>query len=328
MSIHSLFIEGARFSLVAGVKHCDIQAGPFLDNSAEDSKSPLTLMFLRALNEHWIWQRRLRVFGHLFRAPTLDRLATLWMHKLGISGRQEVHLLRQLLRPGMNVLDVGANQGIYTLLLAGIVRPGSVFAFEPHPFLYQQLVSNVEANNAANVVCHQAAVSRSSGSLTLHPGNLNRGDNRIVTGPSNTPGKITVDSVSLDAKFAGQKIDFLKIDVQGWEAEALFGARRVLEENMDLVVMFELWPYGLLNAGTPSEVLLAFLRNLGFQLWQIRQGRLAFFDQKDLPDPTNVFSYRNLVAARNPLTVKHLLSQDPPDAYKEDPPDAYKEHAP
>jgi FkbM family methyltransferase len=264
-------------------------------------------MIPRTLNEHWMWKRRLRVFGHLFRAPTLDRLATLWMHKLGISGRQEVHLLRQLLRPGMNVLDVGANQGIYTLLLAGIVRPGRVFAFEPQPLLYQRLVLNVEANQAANVVCHQAAVSRSSGPLTLHPGTLNWGDNRIVAGPSNTPGKITVNSVSLDEKFAGQKIDLLKIDVQGWEAEALFGARRVLEENMDLVVMFELWPYGLLNAGSTSEVLLAFLRNLGFQLWRIRQGRLEIFDQEYLPDPTKQFSYCNLLGSRNPLLVKHLV---------------------
>jgi hypothetical protein len=75
-------------------------------------------MSIRTLNEHWIWKRQLRVFGHLFRAPTFDRLATLWMHKLGILGHEETDLLRQLLRPGMTILDVGANQGLYTLLVA------------------------------------------------------------------------------------------------------------------------------------------------------------------------------------------------------------------
>jgi FkbM family methyltransferase len=263
-------------------------------------------MFNRALNEHWIWKRRLRVFGHLFRAPTLDRLATLWMHKLGILGREETQILRRLLHPGMTVLDVGANQGLYTLLLADLVRPGPVFAFEPHPFLYQQLVSNVQANKVGNIVCHNLAVSGSSGRLTLQPGSLNWGDSRIATGAAPAPGQIKVDAISLDENFADRKVDFMKIDVQGWEA--LFGARRLLEENTDLVVMFELWPYGLLKAGSSPEVLLAFLRNLEFQLWQIRKGRLANFNQKDLPDPTKEFSYCNLVGTRNPLLVKHLVS--------------------
>ena len=46
------------------------------------------------------------------------------MHKLGILGRFEMQLLRELVCPGMTVVDVGANQGIYTLTLAGLARPG------------------------------------------------------------------------------------------------------------------------------------------------------------------------------------------------------------
>ena len=71
---------------------------------------------------------------------------------------------------------------------------------------------------------------------------------------------------------------------------------------------FELWPYGLLKAGSPAEELLAFLRDLRFQLWQMRKGRLDNFDHEDLPDPKNEFSYCNLVGTRNPLLVKHLVS--------------------
>lgn len=310
MSIISFSTEGSRFSLVSGAKNCDIQAGLTSELSAEGCGKTAGdhSMLIRALNEHWIWKRRLRVLGHHFRAPTLDRLVALWMHKLGILGRAETQILRRLLRPGMTVLDVGANQGLFTLLLANLVRPGRVFAFEPQPFLYQQLVSNVQANTLGNVVCHNLAVSSSSGRFALQPGKMNWGDSRIVTGAAPAPGQIKVDAVSLDENFADRKVDFLKIDVQGWEAEALFGARRVLAENMDLVVMFELWPYGLLKAGSSPEVLLAFLRHLEFQLWQIRRGRLTKFDQKDLPDPTKEFSYGNLVGTRNPLLIKHLVS--------------------
>ena len=265
-------------------------------------------MLYRTLNEHWIWKRRMRVLGHLFRAPTLDRLVTLWMHKLRILGLEETQILRRLLHPGMTVLDVGANQGLYTLLLANLVHPGPVFAFEPHPLLYQQLVSNVQANKVGNVVCHNLAVSSSSGWLTFQPGNMNWGDSRIVTGAAPVPGQIKVHAVSLDEHFADRKVDFLKIDIQGWEAEALFGARRLLEKNIDLVLMFELWPHGLSMAGSSPKVLLAFLRSLGFQLWRIRKGRLSNFSQEDFPFPAKKFSYTNLVGTRNPLLVKHLVS--------------------
>jgi FkbM family methyltransferase len=264
-------------------------------------------MFVRSLNEHWIWKRRVRVLGHLFRAPTLDRLAALWLHKLGLLGRGEIKFLRRFLRRGMTVIDIGANQGLYTLLLANLVSPGRVFAFEPQPCLYQQLVSNAQANRVGNLVCHNLAVSRTSGLLTLQPGSINWGDNRVVTGAVPTAGQIKVEAISLDEKFAHRKIDFLKVDVQGWEAEVFLGARRMLQDNQDLVVMFEIWPYGLLKAGSPPEVLLGFLRDLGLQIWQLRNGSLANFHQNDLPDPRKELSYCNLVGARNPLLVKHLV---------------------
>jgi hypothetical protein len=62
-----------------------------------------------------------------------------------------------------------------------------------------------------------------------------------------------------------------------------------------------------LKAGSQPRVLLAFLRDLGFQLWQIRKGHLANFERKDLPDPTKGFSYCNLVGTRNPLLLKRFV---------------------
>jgi FkbM family methyltransferase len=208
----------------------------------------------------------------------------------------------------MTILDVGANQGLYTLLLADLVRPGKVFAFEPQPILYQQLVSNVAVNKVDNVVCHNLAVSSSASRLTLRPGSMNWGDNRIVIGPASTPEQIEVNAVPLDDRFADQTVDFLKIDIQGWEAEALFGARRLLERNLNLIVMFELWPYGLLKAGSSAELLLGFLRTLGFHLWRIRRERLVNFELKDLPDRCKRLSYCNLVGTKNPLLVRHIVT--------------------
>jgi FkbM family methyltransferase len=264
-------------------------------------------MLLRTLNEHWLWQRKLRVFGHLLRAPSLDRLASLWLHKVGIIGKDETGILRHLVRKGMTVVDVGANQGLYTLLVASLARPGRVFAFEPEPLLYAQLVSNVRENHATNVTCSELAVSSSSRSLTLQSGRLNLGDNRIVLDQIQNSERVSVTASALDDLFPDERIDFLKMDIQGWEAEALAGAKKTLTRNHDLVIMFEFWPFGLLRAGAMPADVLAFLRELGFRLWRIKTGRLIELDAETLPDPAKELSYCNLVGARNLSLIKDLI---------------------
>jgi FkbM family methyltransferase len=319
-------------------------------------------MDYHALNRHWLWKRPVRVFGHRFQAPTLDRLASLWLHKLGILGRFEIRLLRRLVSTGMTVIDVGANQGIYTLLLADLARPGPVFAFEPEPMLYQQLVANVRENKTDNVVCHPIAISRSSGRLMLQPGKMHTGNNRIVqpsqsdgitlveadlpdiakasdfaqgyvrhdvaafhdvesesltrffdrarrslarmrrADPGTRPGQkgcsIEVTAASLDELFPHTRVDFLKMDVQGWEAEAFAGAKEVLQRNRDILLMFEFWPYGLRIAGTEPADLLMSLTRLGFSLWRIKNGALSALEHSALPDPAKEFAYCDVLAAR------------------------------
>jgi FkbM family methyltransferase len=252
---------------------------------------------LRDLNRRCLWKRPVKVFGQQFRAPTLDRLASLWMHKLGVLGRFEIQLLHNLVYPGMTVVDVGANQGIYTLTLANLARPGRVFAFEPEPLLFRQLVANIQANKADNVVCHPIAISRQSSRLSLQSGKMHSGNNRIVHQPR--PDSIEVAAASLDEFFAGQVVDFLKIDVQGWEAEAFAGAKELLRQNRDIILMFEFWPYGLRTAGAEPAELLRFLESLGFSLRRIKQGKLVQLDQDTLPDQSRKLAYWDLIGTRN-----------------------------
>jgi FkbM family methyltransferase len=256
-----------------------------------------TTLNFHDLNRLWLWKRPVKVFGQQFRAPTLDRLASLWMHKLGVLGRFEIQLLYDLVRRGMTVVDVGANQGIYTLILANLARPGRVFAFEPEPMLFRQLVANVQANKADNVVCQPIAISRQSGRLSLQSGKMHSGNNRIVRQPR--PDSIEVTAASLDELFAGKVVDFLKIDVQGWEAEAFVGAKEVLRQNRDIILMFELWPYGLRTAGSEPVELLRFLASLGFSLRRIKQGKLVQLDQDTLPDRSRKLAYWDLIGTRN-----------------------------
>jgi FkbM family methyltransferase len=260
-------------------------------------------MILRTLNTLPIWRRELQVFGHALRAPSFDRLASLWLHKLGAMGAEEKRVLSQLVSPGMTVVDVGANQGIYTLFLAELAKPGKVFAFEPEPRLYQSLIQNVKENGLTNVTCHQMAVSRISGTLRLQSQGINSGDNRIVREPTGSAG-IKVSAKALDEIFADRRIDFVKMDIQGWEAEALAGARRALERNRDVILMLEFWPYGLLQAGAEPQTLLTTLHKLGFGLWRLRHGSLHALPVTPFSYSKHKYFYFNIVAARDLSRMK------------------------
>jgi FkbM family methyltransferase len=262
-------------------------------------------MLSQRINSLGIWKRRVTVFGCTFRASTLDRLTSLWLHKAKILGRDEIAMLRQLVTDKMTVVDVGANQGLYTLFLAKLARGGKVIAFEPHPILYEQLVANVHENIIRNIECHQAAVSDSSGTLTLQLGNLNSGDNYILTADKPSPATTQVNAVTLDELFENTAIDFLKIDVQGWEAAALTGGRNLLKNNRDIILFLEFWPFGLRRAGTDPEQLLSYLGELGFYLYNLKGSRLAKFQWTSLPDANRQFSYCNLVALRDPTKLPH-----------------------
>jgi FkbM family methyltransferase len=266
-------------------------------------------MLSHRINTLGIWKRRLRVFGCIFRASTLDRLTSLWLHKVGVLGREEIAVLRQLVTDRMTVVDVGANQGLYTLFLAKLARGGKIIAFEPHPILYEQLVANVHENKIENIECHQAAVSDSSGALTLQLGSLHLGDNYIVTADAPSPVTTQVNAVTLDELFEKTTIDFLKIDIQGWEAAALAGGRNVLKNNRDIILFLEFWPFGLRRAGAKPDQLLSYLNELGFYLYNLKGSRLAKFQKTSLPDATRQFSYCNLVALRDPTRLPHALSE-------------------
>jgi hypothetical protein len=97
------------------------------------------------------------------------------------------------------------------------------------------------------------------------------------------------------------------MDIQGWEAHALAGARKTLERNPDLILMFEFWPYGLAKAGADPDGVLRFLEERGFALWQVRNGWLNGLEGKKVPEVNKEFAYCNLIGAKNRSLVQDMI---------------------
>ena len=249
-----------------------------------------------------LWRREINVWDRRMRAASLDRLVALGLHRLGWMGHDEAILLRRLVRPGMHVVDVGANIGLYSLLLARLVdRSGSVLAFEPEPNLFATLRENCVSNNATNIVPFQCALGRVNGLARFHRSAFNSGDNRLGHASMGYDA-VEVRVERFDDLQPDSKPDFVKIDVQGHELAALSGMERALSANLNVRVLFEFSPAALRKAGTAPDLLLEFFRERGFELYETEGARL-----KRLRNPRQLISdlrgrrYTNLLAARGPV---------------------------
>ena len=258
-----------------------------------------------------VWRRNVRVGGRSFAAVSFDRLLNLYLHRFGLMGRSGGALLRASIRPGMRVVDIGANQGLYTLLLAELVgERGRVLAFEPDPELFDVLARNCRANNVRNVDLYNCALGSASGSAVLCRSLLNAGDNSLAPSPCRDECRCSAVNVStLDAVLAGQPVDFIKMDVQGWEWEVFSGMRNTLAANPSLGIYFEFWPYGLLRAGCEPVKLLTHLGKLGFALYECGGTRMrAIGDAEVFARGFTGRRYGNVFAERGALGSAHCPS--------------------
>jgi FkbM family methyltransferase len=136
---------------------------------------------------------------------------------------EERDIIRQLMRPGVASIDVGANIGYYALMLAHYAGDSAeLICIEPDPANLVELRQNIEANHLTNVTILAAGAAAEDGSAEL----LGGVNGRIVS----AGGEIKVRTLALDT-LADRSIGFIKIDVEGYELEVLRGARKLLQEQ-------------------------------------------------------------------------------------------------
>jgi FkbM family methyltransferase len=238
----------------------------------------------------------------------------------GFISINELHLLNRILRPGMVFLDVGANQGEFAVYAAKRVPRGTVVAFEPNPASNQQLRENVALNGFANVVISdvglldRAAVMQlyTSDERTHHhhtgPGLAmpNEGVTTLYQSEFRASRGDLVRTAVLDQLYPGlglDRLDVLKIDVEGAELPVLRGARETISRYSPIIIL-ELNEETFNAAGYTTRDVLSFLMELGYEFYVIghhkfreiwrygpvgRYGRATHIDSEALVRlPTNI----------------------------------------
>lgn len=150
------------------------------------------------------------------------------LDQYGEFAERELTVLRSIIEPGDVVLDIGANIGTYTIPLSRMVAPGGwVIAFEPARQVFNVLCANIAMSGALNILAHQKAVGGAQGTAKIPLFNMDVPENNFgvstVGGNDGEPvSVISVDACDL------KRCDFIKIDVEGMEADVLAGARQTI----------------------------------------------------------------------------------------------------
>ncbi|GAA0306381.1 hypothetical protein GCM10009087_15390 [Sphingomonas oligophenolica] len=165
------------------------------------------------------------------------------------------------------IIDIGANVGLVSLVLARRFGDREVHAFEPNPTTFAALEANIARNRAQNVFCHRFALSDAEGVVLFHNDPVKRGTASIATGAGAHVQE--VPATTLDAFAASRGIDsigLLKIDVEGFETLVLRGAQRVLNEIRPAAIYFEVCPALTERAGFAATEPARMLVEAGYEL--------------------------------------------------------------
>ncbi|MGQ0677059.1 MAG: FkbM family methyltransferase [Rhodospirillales bacterium] len=190
----------------------------------------------------------------------------------------ETAVVEARLRPGMTAIDAGANIGHYAMIAARAVGPdGRVAAFEPDAENHAALAANLALNGIENAAPEKLALGAKAGELTLYRDAANRGGHSLIReNVQKQAGSARVGVVALDdyaaLKLAGRRIGFIKIDVQGAEAQVLAGAAKVLARDApDLLIEF--WPHGIAAMGDDPMELVEGLLRMGYSMAAVERGQ-------------------------------------------------------
>ncbi len=230
-----------------------------------------------------------------------DEIVGWTIHQSGWEA-EETAYVKSILSPGDFVIDVGANLGWYTVVMARQVgEKGVVVAFEPEPRNFELLTRNVNENGFANrCKLFPTALLDRAGQCTMEKSHNNFGDHRVrVAPPENFRNyycelerqEIKVNAESLDvvlrkSALGGKKVRLLKMDAQGSEVSIMRGAKRTLEKTE--CVITEFWPYGLYRAGHSADDFYACVRESFSQFARCTAGDLKFQSIEQLREDLSI----------------------------------------
>lgn len=223
------------------------------------------------------------------------------------------NFLHRYLKEGMTYVDVGANIGVYTLFAAKRVGTrGKVFAFEPQQTTFSRLTENIKISNLENITAEQVAVGAQSGEIEIVTDENYSSISYTKHIDSNNKTKNVVKVITLDAYFEAKEvkdIDYLKIDVEGFEFYVLLGAKEILKTKIPAIIQVELIERFQKRSGSSTQMICQLLNELGYHLFYLEENSLKPappYNQKKAND--KIYDENDILAIHG-TKIQHILQK-------------------
>lgn len=229
-----------------------------------------------ALARHAAGRKLLNAFGPRFVERKIGRFKLLldlrdqwgvskYILKYGNYDPELCRVVKSLIRKDSVCLDLGANIGFWTNFLLSECAVEKVYSFEPEPHNVDLFRRNSSLNQIERKIeFYPMAAGEKAGQLDLYLSDDNAGDHQLYkTGEQRR--RVTVQVERIDDLIPERKIDFIKMDVQGFEPFVINGMWDLIDRSPELVLLTEFWPSGIKKAGGDPDKMLALFDQRGFK---------------------------------------------------------------
>lgn len=245
----------------------------------------LKYLIYRARLSHLFFLKRQRYKMRVWYAPY-----ALWLWNHEGSKKEEEEFINYFLKEGDVIIDCGAHLGTLSIVASKKVgQKGTVIALEPHPRTFSYLARNSKDNRCENITCINKAISDKEGKAFMtdsYVSDMNHiGDD----------GNIVVLTTTLDAIARDlEKIDLIKLDVEGYELQALKGGEETLKKTR--AIYFESAGGSFARYGYSLKDMMKYLKEKGFDCFFVREGNAL----EEVPENhVTKTRYENIVAIKN-----------------------------
>lgn len=220
----------------------------------------------------------------------------------------EISFFKRYLNKSDNIIDIGGNIGLFTCLAA--VKAKEIHSFEPTPYIFNRLKENVDLNQLENCKLYNQALGSTNEILSLNV-SINGMDawNTLGKVPNESDfKKVEVDCIKLDTFFEKNQwpvshIQFIKMDVEGWEMNVIKGASNVFSAKDAPDLLIEITDENLNQNQVNGNQVLNELKSLGYHLYELTTNQLKPHTIQEKYEYCNIFCSKN----KNELIKRGVL---------------------
>jgi FkbM family methyltransferase len=200
------------------------------------------------------------------------------IEKYGEFSYLEAKLFEQICKRGDIIIEVGANIGTHTVYLSKLVGNGFVIAYEPQRLVFQNLCANLAINSISNVFAYQEAISDENGTIRIPECDFTKNNNFGGINIENSKNGSIINKQKLD-NFLNKinKLELLKIDVEGMEILVIKGAKELIKKFRPIIYVEN-------DRQEHSEELIELLWSLDYKLyWHLPRlyNKNNFFNEEE-----------------------------------------------